>query len=70
MKKNKTNIEKVKDMMQFSEYGALAQMFVMDALHKQAKIVAESKLEDYPENCFVNPESWIGVAKEIQEKLK
>lgn len=69
MRKPKTNVETVKNLMEFSKYGPLAQLFVMDALVKQAERVAESTPEDYPENSMVNPEAWIGVAKEILEKL-
>lgn len=68
-KKPITNVDLVKDIMEFSEFGAMAQIFVMDALHKMSKRVAESKVEDYPEDGFINPEAWIGVAKEIQTKL-
>jgi hypothetical protein len=69
-KKPANNVQAVKNLMEFSEFGPLSQAFVMDALAKHAKRVSESKPEDYPENCFVRPESWIGVAKEINDKLK
>lgn len=69
-KKPKTNVDVVTELMEFSQFGALAQAFVMDALTKMSKRVADSKVEDYPENGFVHPEAWIGVAKEIHDKLK
>jgi hypothetical protein len=68
-KRPRTNVEFVKEMMEFSEYGAMAQLFIIDALYKQAKIVSKSKVEDYPENGFIHPESWIGVATEIMNKI-
>ena len=68
-RKPMTNTEFVEHMMTFSNYGALAQLFVLDAIGKFADRVAASKPEDYPADGFVNPESWIGVAKEIKHKI-
>jgi hypothetical protein len=68
--KRKTNEQIVRDMMNFSKFGALSQMFIMDALTKHANAVAASTPADYPEGSMVHPEAWIGVAKEISEKLK
>jgi hypothetical protein len=68
--KRKTNIEIVNDIMNFSRYGALAQVFVMDALLKMSEAVAKSTPKDYPKNNFIHPEAWIGVAKEIKAKLE
>jgi hypothetical protein len=68
-KQIKTNEDILRDIMNFSRYGALAQLFVIDALTKFANTVAASKPEDYPDNGIVQPEAWIGVAKEIKEKL-
>lgn len=55
--------------MEYSNHGALAQLFVMDAIGKFADQVAKSKVSDYPKNMFICPESWIAVAKEIRGKL-
>jgi hypothetical protein len=64
----KTNVQLVKEIMENSKYGALAQMFVMDALLKWSDIVSKSKPDDYKDS-FVHGESWIAVAKEIKAKL-
>jgi hypothetical protein len=69
MKRKTTNIEFINDLMQYSDYGALAQCFVIDALIKMSRAVAASEAWEYPTNCPVHAESWIGVAKEINEKL-
>jgi hypothetical protein len=69
-KEQKTNVETVTELMEFSNFGPLAQVFVIDALCKMSEAVAESKVEDYPDTGFIHPEAWIGVAKEIREKLK
>jgi hypothetical protein len=66
----KTNVQVVKDIMEHSSYGGLSQLFVMDALHKLSKAVASSTPEEYGDKSIIDPEAWIGVAKEIQRKLE
>jgi hypothetical protein len=68
-KRPMTNIEKVTHIMTYSDYGALAQLFVMDALHKWSGIIAEASPDQFA-NGFVDGEAWIGVAREIQRLLK
>lgn len=68
-KKRLTNIELVVEIMEYSQFGALAQVFVMDALEKFSATVSEAKVSDFGENCMVHPQAWIGVAKEIKKKL-
>jgi hypothetical protein len=68
-KRPMTNIEKVTHIMSYSNYGALAQMFVMDALHKWSAIVSRASPKEV-DNGFVNGEAWIGVAMEIQKALQ
>jgi hypothetical protein len=68
-KRPMTNIEKVQHVMSYSSYGALAQLFVMDALHKWTGIISKASPAQV-DNGFVNPEAWIGVAREIQNALK
>ena len=68
-KKRLTNIELVTNIMDYSRYGALSQMFVIDALSKLADAVSKSKPEDYGKSPLISGHAWIGVAKEIQEKL-
>lgn len=69
-----TNVEFVSRMMEFSDYGALAQLFVLDALDKWSKMVAETPIEEvrrqFGSDSLINPDSWCGVAAEIQRKLK
>jgi hypothetical protein len=68
-KRSMTNIEKVQHIMGYSRYGALAQLFVMDALYKWTGIISKAPPEQV-DNGFVDGEAWIGVAKEIQNTLK
>jgi hypothetical protein len=68
-KRPMTNMEKVHHIMSCSRYGALAQMFVMDALNKWAGIISKASPEQV-DNGFINGEAWIGVAREIQNALQ
>lgn len=73
-----TNEEKVVKIMNFSKYGALSQIFVMQALEHFCDLVIEqeSELIKEQEKCetegkisMINLKSWVGVAKEIKEKI-
>jgi hypothetical protein len=68
-KRPMTNIEKVTHLMTYSSYGALSQMFVMEALQKWSDIISSASIRDV-DNGFINPEAWIAVAKEIRERLQ
>jgi hypothetical protein len=68
-RKQMTNIEKVTHIMTYSNYGALAQMFVMDALHQWSGIVSKASPEQV-DNDFIDGAAWIGVAKEIHKALQ
>lgn len=69
---NPTNIEKITGIMEYSKFGALAQMFVMDAVSKFANLVANTPIEELESmrNGLISPEGWRGVAVEIAEKLR
>lgn len=63
------NVEFVTEMMEHSKFGPLAQAFVIEAISRYAEQVAASKPENYGQTSFFSPESWIGVGKEIAEKM-
>ena len=67
-KRPMTNIEKVTHIMSYSNYGALAQMFVMEALLRWSDIVGKADAKKV-DNGLISGEAWIGVAKEIQNAL-
>ncbi|MEN7527877.1 hypothetical protein [Cupriavidus sp. DL-D2] len=68
MAKRKTNIEAVVDLMSFSQYGVLAQLFVIDALVKVADRAAKADPATL-DSPMLSGKAWVGVAKEIQFKL-
>jgi hypothetical protein len=70
-KKPLTNVQKLREIMEFSNYGALAQMFIIDAIYKVADTVSKTDPNNYDREkwCFISPEDWVGVANEIKQKL-
>lgn len=48
-----TNIEKVTHIMSHSDYGALAQCFVMEALHKWSGLISRAKASEV-DNGFIS----------------
>lgn len=69
--KRTTNIQAVTGMMNYSQYGALAQVFIVEAIRRYATQVIENEaklLEEMREH-MISGEAWVGVAKEINGKL-
>lgn len=66
-RRSQTNEEFVSDLMNFSNYGPLSQLFVIDAIVKHAERVAASDPAsvEYP---LIHGSAWVGVAKEIAAK--
>ena len=67
--KTMTNTAFLQSLMNHSKYGALAQLFVMDALDKWSELVAKGDPAKI-DTPLINGHAWVGVAKEIQEKMK
>jgi hypothetical protein len=63
-KKHKTNTELVDDFMNFSQNGALAQIFVMHALDEFAKAVVKNDGKDWSEFSFISFPAWQRTAQE------
>ncbi|HGO6073748.1 TPA: hypothetical protein ACK3Q6_004472 [Burkholderia cepacia] len=68
--RRQTNVEFITDLMEHSKYGPMAQMFVIEALAKYSKAVAEAKPESIGAAPFINSASWQAVAREIHEKVE
>ncbi len=72
VKKKQTNVQLITEMMEFSQYGALSQLFIMDAIGKLADSVAaltDEEIRIEMEGSFISAGAWHGVAKEIQRKI-
>jgi len=71
MNKRITNVEFVTALMEYSKYGAMAQLFVIEALHQYSATVANASPEQFEEwNGAVEPQVWQDIAREIAEKIK
>lgn len=65
----KTNLELVTELMEFSPAGALAQVFIIDAIYKHAKAVAQLDPATMSPNHFVSHEAWVKTAVHIKETM-
>jgi hypothetical protein len=61
-----TNMQTVRDIMSYSEYGPLIQAFVMEGLRSYSEMILKT---DLPENGFIAPDLWKGCAQEVLDKL-
>ncbi len=70
--KIKTNQQLIKHLMDFSAFGAMGEMFIVDAIRKHAKAVAATTPDHpaYKECGMIHIPSWIGTAKDIHEKCE
>lgn len=69
MKKHQTNTELITEMMNFSNHGAMIQVFVIEAIRSYA----EQTLAAPPwskDDGIVSQEAWKGCAQEALTKLK
>ena len=65
------NVEFVTWLMNYSSYGGLAQAFIINAIDHHCKevIADQAHLREAMKNGMINPEAWIGIAKELQKKI-
>jgi hypothetical protein len=72
MAKRKTNVQIVKHMMEFSNHGALAQLFIIQAIEQYAKQMSSLTPEQVKkfDNAFISGEAWQSVAVEIKTTLE
>lgn len=63
---SKNNLQIVREIMTYSEHGALIQAFVIEALSSYSEMILNANM---PEDGIVSPEAWKGCAKEVLEKL-
>lgn len=63
-----SNVEFITELMTFSRAGPLTQVFVIDAIGKQARLVAATPAEEFERPMF-NGAAWVAAAKEIVQRL-
>lgn len=73
-RRRRTNEDLVSDLMRFSRFGLMSQLFIMDAIGKMAKTVAETPIEkvrrQFGEGSMIHPDAWHGVATEIHNAIE
>lgn len=55
------------DLMNFSPFGPLGQMFVVEAIRQYAKKVAETPVKDDPHEMF-SRETWRAIGQDVTER--
>lgn len=68
MAKRKTNVQVVKQMMEFSPYGAMAQVFIMQAIEKYADSCIAAKPEEMTTG-FMDGKTWQDIAIDIKRQI-
>lgn len=64
-----TNIEFVTRIMDFSNYGPLTQLFILEAIRNWSDLVAEADPSKV-DTPMISGHAWVGVAREIKAKLE
>lgn len=65
-----TNVDVLVELMEYSKFGPLAQMFIIDTVARQARAVADANPATVTwDGGLVSFEAWQGVAREIADKL-
>lgn len=78
MAKRLTNEDLIKNLMNFSPYGVLGQMFIMQAIREYAKEVIdngdelinnEEKMMTEGKIPVMSHKAWVGVANDVAERM-
>jgi hypothetical protein len=64
-----TNVAFVCDLMAFSKYGALAQVFIIDAIMQHAKAVSQADPALF-DNPMLRGPAWVDVAQDIHHQCE
>lgn len=65
-----TNQEFLIDLMTFSLYGPMTEVFIMEAIRIQAKAVGELELGQMDQRSVVSPHLWVSIARDITAKIE
>lgn len=68
MNRRQTNVEFMVELMEYSAHGALIQAFVLEALERYARTVAECAPQEL-DTPLVSGQAWHGCAVEVRQKL-
>jgi hypothetical protein len=65
----KTNEEFLGELMMFSKYGQLTQIFIIEAIRNYASSILATPKPTEEGTGFISPIAWHGCAEEVLEKL-
>jgi hypothetical protein len=65
-----TNQEFLIDLMNFSRFGPMAEVFVMEAVRLHAIAIAAQDPDKADQNSMVSPHLWVNVARDIAARFK
>jgi len=63
-----TNIERISKMMSHSRYGAIKQVFIMEAIRAYAN--QQIKAEEWTGTNLISQDTWKAIAQECLDDLK
>jgi hypothetical protein len=62
------NEDLVRDLLNYSPYGALGQAFVMEAIQAYAKGMLAAPRADETDNEFISQATWRGIAADVKAR--
>lgn len=65
-----TNQEFLIDLMKFSRFGPMAEVFIMEAVRIQAKAVAALEPDTMDQRSMVSPHLWVEIARDIAARIE
>lgn len=73
--KRMTNVQFIKELMEYSRHGAMSQVFILEAVRKEAEKFAALDPEILQkewggDSALISAYSWVAVAKEIEGAFK
>lgn len=66
----RTNVEMVTEMMEFSDYGALSQVFIMSAIQSYAKTISSGERPTEAGDSIISNQGWFDVAVDTLKRLE
>jgi len=65
-----TNKEVINDLLDYSPYGALSQIFIIEAIRSYCKVVMANPMDEKSAAAtIISPAAWNGCAKNIHERM-
>lgn len=68
MTERKTNVDFVTHIMEYSDYGALKQAFIISALDVYSRMCIRDD-EECKVSGFIDPQTWQDIAREVNSEL-